>query len=96
MDTFHPQSSLQWSDKCRNERQIVHRSPQRIRTIVGEFEILQVLEKSGEVDDLSTGSLGASQYERSDSWQEVSKVSLNLRHEFGNLQVLYLEVMDIG
>ena len=55
-----------------------------------------MLEKSDEVDDLSTGATGASQDERSDSWREVSKVSLNLRHEFGNLQVLYLEVMDIG
>lgn len=56
----------------------------------------QVLKKSDDVYNLPTGSSGFSQGERSDCRHEVSKVSLNLRHELGDFQVLYPEVLDIG
>ena len=55
-----------------------------------------MLKKSDEVYDLPTGSAGFSQGERSNCRQKVSKIPFYPRHELGDVQVLYFEVMNIG
>ena len=55
-----------------------------------------MLKQSDEVYDLPTGSLGFSQGETLDCRQEVTKVPLNLRHEARDIQVPYLEFLDVG
>ena len=54
-----------------------------------------MLKKSNEVYDLAAGSPGTSQGERLDRREEVSKVLLNPWHEVGDVQALYLELLNI-
>ena len=49
-----------------------------------------------EVYDLSVGPSGFPQAERPEGWQEVFEVPLNLWYEVGDVQILYLKVLDIG
>lgn len=55
-----------------------------------------MLKKPDEVYDLPTGSSGFSQGERSDCRQKVSKILFYPRHELGDVQVLYFEVMNVA
>jgi hypothetical protein len=55
-----------------------------------------VLKHSNEAHDMPVGPFGRSQGKRADSWEEVSKVSSNLRHDTGDVQVFYPEFLDVG
>ena len=92
----HLQPSQQRRDEARDERQVCRWLFPKIGPTVGEFEVLQVLKKPNEVYDLSIGPSGFRQAERSERWQEVFKVPLNLRYEVVDVQILYLEIPDIG
>jgi len=94
--TTHPQPSQQWRDKERNERQVDHWLLSGVVPIEHEPEVLQVLKKPDEVYDLSVGPSGIHQAKRSEPWQEVFKVPLNPRYEVRDVQILYLEFLDIG
>jgi hypothetical protein len=60
-----------------------------------EFEIFQVLKQSDEEDDLLTGTSGTPQGERSDRRQEVIEILSDLRHETGDVQVVYPELLEV-
>ena len=64
--------------------------------MIDEFEVLQVLKKSDEVHDLSIGPSWFPQAKRSERWQEVFEVPLNLRYEVWDVQILHLEFLDVG
>ena len=90
------QPSPQGRGEERNECRVVCRFLLEFGLVVEEVEVLQVLKQPNEVYDLPTGSLGFGQGKISDGRQEVSKVQMNLWHEAGYIQVLYLEFLDIG
>ena len=60
-----------------------------------ELEVFQVLERSDEVENLLVASFGFSQAERSDCWQEVSETLTDPRHERRDIQVFYLQFLDV-
>jgi len=55
-----------------------------------------VLEQSDEVEDLPVAPYGVPQGERSDCRREVSKASSEPRHEPRDVQIFYLEFLDVG
>ena len=66
-----------------------------IHIIEGELEVFQVLERSDEVENLSVGPFGFSQAERSERRQEVSEALTDLRHEHRDIQMSYLQFLDV-
>ena len=68
---------------------------QWIRRVVEKFETLQMPKYSNEVHDLLVRPFRLPQGERSECWQEASKVPSNPWHEAGDVQVVYPESLDI-
>ena len=61
-----------------------------------ELKVLQVRKKSDEEHNLPIGPFRFSQCERSERLREMSKIPLNLRHEARNIQVFYVEFLDVS
>ena len=93
---LHLQPSQQRWDEGRNERQVDLWFFPKIGPTVDEAEVLQVLKMPNEVHDLSIGPSWFPQPERPEPWQEMFEVPLNLRYKVGDVQILYLEFLDIG
>jgi hypothetical protein len=61
-----------------------------------ELKVLQVRKKSDEEHNLPIGPFRFSQCEKSERLREMSKIPLNLRRGAGDIQVFYVEFLDVG
>jgi hypothetical protein len=64
-----------------------------------ELEVLEVREKSNEIQDLLARALGLSEDKESKRWREVSEIPLDVWHKTGYLEIVnseFLEVRECG
>jgi len=80
----------------RDKRQIVRRFIPGSVPIAGKPKVLQVLKQSDEVYDLPTRLPGFSQGERFDCGSKAPKVSLDPRHEAGDVRELEIEYRTLA
>ena len=62
---------------------------------VAEFEVLEILEESNEVQDLAAGARGEPEGKESKGRCEASEAPLDVRHEARHLEIIYPKYLEI-